>query len=173
RDFKIDNQTRDALEVLKGTDTITDVGEGEIVTVDENRADGARKLAVDTEGYLTAKYTKFPEFPTLYHQGAGGENQAAITFDDGPDPDWTPKILDVLKREHAPATFFLIGNQADRFASLTSRIYNEGHEIGNHTFTHPDISDLSNTMVELELNLTESLFASRLGIRTHLFRPPY
>src|SRR5438067_2051204 len=65
RDFKIDNQTREALEILKGTDTITDVGEGEIVSVDENRADGRRKLDVDGEGYLTAKYTTFPEFPTL------------------------------------------------------------------------------------------------------------
>src|SRR6202045_2585669 len=89
RDFKIDNQTRESLEVLKGTDTITDVGDGEIVTVDESHSDGMRNLAVDHEGYLTAKYTKFPEFPTLYHQGAGGEHQVAITFDDGPDPRWT------------------------------------------------------------------------------------
>src|ERR1700736_4252979 len=67
RDFKIDNQTRESLELLKGTDTIADVGEGEIVTVDETRSDGARTLAVDSEGYLTAKYTKFRAFRTLYH----------------------------------------------------------------------------------------------------------
>src|SRR6266567_4029520 len=93
RDFKIDNQTRQLLEVLRGTDTITDVGDGEIVTVDETRSDGMRNLAADSQGYLTAGYAKFPEFPTLYHQGAGGEHQVAITFDDGPDPRWTPKIL--------------------------------------------------------------------------------
>src|SRR5262252_10131953 len=97
RDFKLDNQTREALELIKSTDTITDVGDGEIVTVDEERTDGMRKLAVDVDGYLTAKYLKFAEFPTLYHQGAGGEHQVAITFDDGPDPRWTPKILDILK----------------------------------------------------------------------------
>src|SRR5439155_22061839 len=95
RDFKMDNQTRELLGVLKGTDTITDVGDGEIVTVDENRSDGRRNLAVDSDGYLTAKYVTFPEFPTLYHQGAGGEHQVAITFDDGPDPRCTPKILDI------------------------------------------------------------------------------
>src|SRR5581483_10380108 len=113
--------------------------------------------------------------PEPYRVGRYGAspNQVAITFDDGPDPQWTPKILDVLKREHATATFFLIGNQVDRFTSITSRIYNEGHEIKNHTFTHPDISELSNRVIELEMNLTESLFASRLGIRTHLFQPPY
>src|SRR5262249_40428581 len=70
-------------------------------------------------------------------------------------------------------TFFLIGNQADKFGSITSRIFHEGHEIGNHTFTHPDISELSDRFVRLELNITERLFASRLRTRTVLFRPPY
>src|SRR6266571_2451813 len=118
RDFKIDNQTRESLEVLKGTDTITDVGDGEIVTVDESRSDGMRNLAVDHEGYLTAKYTKFPEFPTLYHQGAGGEHQVAITFDDGPDPQWTPKILDILKAANVKAAFFLVGVNAEKYPGL-------------------------------------------------------
>src|SRR5438034_6497588 len=137
RGFKIDNQTRESLEVLKGTDTITDVGDGEIVTVDESRSDGMRKLAVDSEGYLTAKYTKFPEFPTLYHQGAGGEHQVAITFDDGPDPQWTPKIRDILKTANAKAAFFLVGVNAEKYPGLVRRIVNEGHEIGNHTYYHP------------------------------------
>src|SRR5207302_2016592 len=61
-DFKIDKQTRHELEVLEGTDTIADVGDGEIVTVDETRSDGMRTLAVDKDGYLTANYTKFPQF---------------------------------------------------------------------------------------------------------------
>src|SRR5262249_26877773 len=94
-------------------------------------------------------------------------------FDDGPDPQWTPKILDVLKEKQAPATFFLIGLQAAKYSDLASRIYLEGHEIGNHTFTHPDISDISTRFAKVELNLTEHLFASRLGVRTVLFRPPY
>ena len=88
--------------------------------------------------------------PEPYRVGRYGAspNQVAITFDDGPDPQWTPKILDVLKREHATATFFLIGSQAETYNSITERIYDEGHEIGNHTFTHPDISNLSNFFVE-------------------------
>src|SRR5258708_3578899 len=92
---------------------------------------------------------------------------------EGPDPQWSPKILDVLKRENASATFFLIGLEAKNFGSVTSRIYREGHEIGNHTFTHPDISNISHSYMQVELNLTERLFASRLGIHTVLFRPPY
>ncbi len=148
-------------------------GNGEILNVEATPGNGERKIELDSDGLITDE--TMDSLPEPYRVGRYGvsPNQVAITFDDGPDPQWTPKILDVLKREHATATFFLIGNQADRFASITSRIYNEGHEIGNHTFTHPDISELSNRVVELEMNLTESLFASRLGIRTHLFRPPY
>ena len=172
-DFKIDNQTRDALERLRGTDTITDVGEGEIVTVDETRADGMRKLAVDTEGYLTAKYTKFPEFPTLYHQGAGGEHQVALTFDDGPDPDWTPEILDILKAANVKAAFFLVGVNAEKYPGLVRRIVNEGHEIGNHTYYHPNLALAWPEHVRLELNATQLLLETITGRATTLFRPPY
>ena len=68
---------------------------------------------------------------------------------------------------------FLIGIQAEKFSGLTQRVYREGHEIGNHTFTHPDISSIGTGYMKVELNLTEQLFASRLGIRTMMFRPPY
>src|SRR5205807_6749950 len=173
RDFKIDNQTRELLELLKGTDTIADVGEGEIVTVDETRSDGMRKLAVDSEGYLTAKYTKFPAFPTLYHQGAGGEHQVAITFDDGPDPQWTPKILDILKTANAKAAFFLVGVNAEKYPGLVRRIVNEGHEIGNHTYYHPNLALAWPEHVRLELNATQLLIESITGRATTLFRPPY
>jgi cellulose synthase/poly-beta-1,6-N-acetylglucosamine synthase-like glycosyltransferase/peptidoglycan/xylan/chitin deacetylase (PgdA/CDA1 family)/spore germination protein YaaH len=172
-DFKMDNQTRESLELLKGTDTITDVGEGEIVTVDESRSDGARKLAVDPEGYLTAKYTKFPEFPTLYHQGAAGEHEVAITFDDGPDPDWTPKILNLLKAANVKATFFLVGVNAERHPGLVRRIVNDGHEIGNHTFYHPNLALCWPEHIRLELNATQLLLETITGRATTLFRPPY
>jgi len=148
-------------------------GNGEILNVEATPGNGVRKLSVGSDGLIEDE--TMDTLPEPYRVGLYGAspNKMVITFDDGPDPQWTPKILDILKSKHATATFFLIGNQADRFSSLASRIYNEGNEIGNHTFTHPDISDLSSTMAKLELNLTESLFASRLGIRTVLFRPPY
>ena len=113
--------------------------------------------------------------PEPYRVGRYGysPNKVAITFDDGPDPEWTPKILDVLKEKHATATFFLIGIQADKFSGLAKRIYNEGNAIGNHTFTHPDVSNISTAHMKVELNLTERLFASLLGVRTTLMRPPY
>ncbi len=149
-------------------------GDGEILRIEARPANGVRTIQVDANsGQITDE--SFDSLPEPYRVARYGfsPNQVAITFDDGPDPEWTPEILDVLKREKAPATFFLIGIEADKYADVTSRVYAEGHEIGNHTFTHPDISNLSRRYMQLELNLTERLFASRLGIRTILFRPPY
>lgn len=150
-------------------------GNGEILRIEARPADGQRSITLDPKtGIITDQ--SFDSFPEPYRVARYGSSRdkVAITFDDGPDPEWTPKILDVLKREQAPAAFFLIGIQADKFADITDRIYREGHEIGNHTFTHPDISNISKGFMRaVELNLTEQLFASRLGIRTILFRPPY
>jgi len=172
-DFKFDNQTRQALELIKSTDTITDVGDGEIVTVDEDRTDGLRNLTVDADGYLTATYVKFAEFPTLYHQGAGGEHQVAITFDDGPDPRWTPKVLDILKAANVKATFFVVGVNAERYPALVRRIVDEGHEIGNHTYYHPNLALCWPEHIRLELNATQLLLETITGRATTLFRPPY
>ena len=172
-DFKMDGATRTALEVLKGTDTITDLGDGEIVTVDESRSDGTREFASDGEGYLTARYVKFPEFPALYHQGAGGEHQVALTFDDGPDPEWTPQILDILKAANVKAAFFVVGKNAENYPGLVRRIVEEGHEIGNHTYYHPNLALCWPEHIRLELNATQLLIESITGRATTLFRPPY
>src|SRR5205807_3874025 len=172
-DFSIDAATKPLLEVLRGTDTITDVGEGEIVTVDQSRADGTRTLEIDQDQYLTARYTKFPEFPTLYHQGAGGAHEVVLTFDDGPDPDWTPKILDILKSAKVKAAFFLVGVNAERYPRLVRRIVEEGHEIGNHTYYHPNLALCWPEHIRVELNATQLLIQSLTGRATTLFRPPY
>src|SRR6202051_3167383 len=149
-------------------------GGGEILHIEARPTNGWRDLTVDKQtGLIDGEdFTSLPE-PYRVARYGYSKNELSITFDDGPDPEWTPKILDVLKRERVPGTFFLIGIQAEKFAGLTQRIYREGHEIGNHTFTHPDISSIGTGYMRVELNLTERLFASRLGIRTTLFRPPY
>jgi peptidoglycan/xylan/chitin deacetylase (PgdA/CDA1 family) len=96
-----------------------------------------------------------------------------LTFDDGPDPDFTPRILDILKREKVPAAFFVVGSMGEKNIQLLKRIYDEGFEIGNHTFFHPDISTVSLERVNLELNSTRKLIESVTGHSTILFRPPF
>ena len=149
-------------------------GQGEILRIESRPAHGTRDLTIDPTTKLITD-ENFESFPEPYRVGRYGysPNQVVLSFDDGPDPQWTPKILDVLKREHATATFFLIGIQTDKFSGLAKRIYNEGHTIGNHTFTHPDVSNISSSYMRLELNLTERLFSSLIGVRTTLLRPPY
>src|SRR6201987_289265 len=173
-DLPSDPTAPDKLKDVQPGQDVDMEGQGEILRIEARPANGERDITVDpATGLITDQVFKnLPEPYRVARYGATAK-QVAITFDDGPDPEWSPKILDVLKREHAPATFFLIGIQAENNPALTKRIYDEGHEIGNHTFTHPDISNISKSYMKVELNLTERLFASRLGIRTILFRPPY
>jgi peptidoglycan-N-acetylglucosamine deacetylase len=149
-------------------------GQGEILRIESSPAHGTRDLTIDPGSKLITDEV-FQNLPEPYRVSRYGysPNKVALTFDDGPDPEWTPKILDVLKEKNATATFFLIGIQADKFSGIVKRIYREGNTIGNHTFTHPDVTNVSTGYMKVELNLTERLFASLIGVRATLMRPPY
>jgi cellulose synthase/poly-beta-1,6-N-acetylglucosamine synthase-like glycosyltransferase/spore germination protein YaaH/peptidoglycan/xylan/chitin deacetylase (PgdA/CDA1 family) len=149
-------------------------GQGEVLRIESKPAHGSRDLTLDANSKLITDEV-FQNLPEPYRVGRYGysPNKVAITFDDGPDPEWTPKILDVLKQKQATATFFLIGIQTDKFSGIAKRIYGEGNTIGNHTFTHPDVTNMSTPLIKAELNLTERLFASLIGVRVTLMRPPY
>jgi cellulose synthase/poly-beta-1,6-N-acetylglucosamine synthase-like glycosyltransferase/peptidoglycan/xylan/chitin deacetylase (PgdA/CDA1 family) len=96
-----------------------------------------------------------------------------LTFDDGPDPKYTPMILDILALKGVKATFFIVGSVGAVNQGLLRRIFDEGHDIGNHTFTHPNLHELSHERLRLELNATQRLLESTIGVRTKLFRPPF
>ena len=162
-----------ALGKLHAGDTITHVGRGEIVTVDETKDDGERRVSLDPNGNLHASYIDFPTYPILYHEGAGREHEVALTFDDGPDPEWTPKVLDILKERGVKAVFFIVGKNAEDHPRLVQRIFAEGHEIGNHTYSHANLAIMSPARMRLELNMTQRLIESITGHSTTLFRPPY
>jgi len=95
-----------------------------------------------------------------------------LTFDDGPSP-YTPKILAILRAEHVSATFFVVGNQAITYPAELQAMYEQGDEIGNHTFTHPNLQTLPQWRVREELNLTELVIIRQTGHNTRLMRPPY
>lgn len=97
----------------------------------------------------------------------------ALTFDDGPDPRWTPKLLDVLKRHGAKATFFTVGARVAENPELARRIVAEGHELGNHTYAHADLSAVPGWRRDLEMSLTQKVLAGATGLHTRLVRPPY
>ncbi|MEX1657876.1 glycosyltransferase [Streptomyces pseudovenezuelae] len=101
------------------------------------------------------------------------DHRLVLTFDDGPDPTWTPKVLDVLKKHHAHAVFFVTGTMASRYPDLVKRMVDEGHEVGLHTFNHPDLSFQSKRRIDWELSQNQLALAGAAGVRTSLFRPPY
>ncbi|MFI1706037.1 bifunctional polysaccharide deacetylase/glycosyltransferase family 2 protein [Streptomyces griseoruber] len=101
------------------------------------------------------------------------DHRIVLTFDDGPDPKWTPEVLDVLKKHHAHAVFFITGTMASRYPDLVQRMVDEGHEIGLHTFNHPDLSYQSKRRIDWELTQNQLALEGAAGIRTSLFRPPY
>jgi len=136
------------------------------VTVDTDEPDPRKKLIIDEHMDV------YPRTYTIQQYGYHA-NEVALSFDDGPDPKWTPKILDVLRNKGVKGAFLMIGDEAAQNVGIMKRVVREGHEIGNHTYTHPDISEISNRQLDLEIKLTERLFASKLGIQPLYFRPPY
>ncbi|MEV8503860.1 bifunctional polysaccharide deacetylase/glycosyltransferase family 2 protein [Actinoplanes sp. NPDC051475] len=97
----------------------------------------------------------------------------ALTFDDGPDPRWTPRILDVLRRHGAHATFFVVGAKVAEHPELARRIVAEGHELGVHTYSHAELAAIPAWRQRAELAATQAVIASATGTRTRLVRPPY
>ncbi|CAM2881411.1 polysaccharide deacetylase family protein [Paenibacillus sediminis] len=101
------------------------------------------------------------------------EKVIALTFDDGPDPKQTPMILDLLKQYDAKATFFVVGEQLQLYPEIGKREVREGHEIGNHTYTHRYFSKRSSAeLIEKEIKDNEKVIKSIIGQNTFLFRPP-
>jgi cellulose synthase/poly-beta-1,6-N-acetylglucosamine synthase-like glycosyltransferase/peptidoglycan/xylan/chitin deacetylase (PgdA/CDA1 family)/spore germination protein YaaH len=164
----------DSLRTIPTSQDVDFEGAGEILRVESHPTPGARKFEVDPDtGAITDE--TYATIPTSYVIQTVGQvpGKIALTFDDGPDPEWTPAILDILKEKHVKATFFVIGENAEANPGLITRIISEGHELGNHTFTHPNLADTPDAGVALELNATQRLIEAITGHSMRLFRPPY
>ena len=124
--------------IVPGSD-IDIEGQGEILSIAAEPANGARTFETDDTQHLITSET-FTKIPTSYVIRRSGwvPHKVALTFDDGPSAEWTPKILDILKQKGVKATFFIVGENGETNPRLVQRILAEGHEIGNHTFTHPN-----------------------------------
>jgi cellulose synthase/poly-beta-1,6-N-acetylglucosamine synthase-like glycosyltransferase/peptidoglycan/xylan/chitin deacetylase (PgdA/CDA1 family)/spore germination protein YaaH len=159
--------------VPPGQDVDTE-GEGDILRIVATPQAGERSILMDADNFtvIDEGMVRLPRSYTIEQYGYD-PHKLALSFDDGPDPVWTPRVLDILKQYHVKGTFLVIGEEAQQNIGLLQRYVREGHEIGNHTFTHPDISEISPRQLELELNWTERLFAAETGRQPLYFRPPY
>ena len=132
----------EAYFVVRGRGRMYLEGEGEILSVRQTPQEGQRALALSPHGaIIDERWEKLPSSYVIRRWGReNNKKKIALTFDDGPDSEFTPQILDILNRERVRATFFMIGRNAEANAGLTRRVWDEGNEIGNHTFNHPNLS---------------------------------
>jgi cellulose synthase/poly-beta-1,6-N-acetylglucosamine synthase-like glycosyltransferase/peptidoglycan/xylan/chitin deacetylase (PgdA/CDA1 family)/spore germination protein YaaH len=161
------------LSLLRSTKNTDVQGSGEILRIAATPTDGSRTVAADAKRLIRDETYKVLPTPYVVRRTGNRPGLVALTFDDGPDADWTPKILDILKQKGVPATFFVVGENALSHPSLLNRIVAEGHELGNHSYTHPNMALMSPRGVDLELNATERLVEAYTGRGMRLFRAPF
>jgi len=162
-----------AFGVVRSIGNVDIEGTGEILRIAHTPTEGQRTATADARGLIRDEH--FTAYPTPYVVQRTGysTNKIALTFDDGPDPAWTPRILDILKQKNVPATFFVVGENALAHPFLLKRILDQGSEIGNHSYTHPNFALMSERGVDIELNITQRLVEAYTGRAMRLFRAPY
>ncbi|MDQ0914177.1 polysaccharide deacetylase family protein [Paenibacillus sp. V4I5] len=120
---------------------------------------------------LSQLVMKYPD--TFMLRGSAQEKKVALTFDDGPDTRFTPKVLDALKASQVKATFFVLGVQANAHPDIIRRIVKEGHVIGNHSYSHANLPKLTADKFQSQIISTESVLQGLIGYAPKLIRPPY
>jgi cellulose synthase/poly-beta-1,6-N-acetylglucosamine synthase-like glycosyltransferase/spore germination protein YaaH/peptidoglycan/xylan/chitin deacetylase (PgdA/CDA1 family) len=182
-DFYDRSMTRMALQTfdfnefskVESSDDVDYIGEGEVLDVVSTPVPGHITTELDKDEMLISeqRYDSLPSMFVVKKWGKQIGKKLVLTFDDGPDPVYTRQVLDTLAKYHVPAAFFLVGMEAESNIPLVKRIFREGHEIGNHTFTHPNIANVSDNRAYLEMDATRLLIECITGHSTILFRPPF
>ncbi len=162
-----------AIEDIPAGTNVDIEGSGEILRIGAVPVPGHRTVTTDRQGGIVdVRFDRLPS-PWQIQRTGYRPGLVALSFDDGPDPVWTPRILDILKAEKAPATFFIVGENALTQRPLLERLIAEGHEVGSHTYTHPNLARASPRETALELNTNQRLFQAYTGRSLRLFRAPY
>lgn len=165
----------ESLSRIRFTDYISYRGEGPFLRVLTPPVVGQRRVSFDPSGARVAdvEYQRLPRPYVLERYGAAKFNQLVLTFDDGPHPEYTTAILDILKDTGTVGSFFVVGSRVLAEPELARRIIDEGHEIGSHTFSHPRMDLISNTRADLEHGMSDKLISSYTGRSAVLYREPF
>ena len=127
----------------------------------------------DSAGYAENTALKSANSKLAYSSVHVSEPYVALTFDDGPHASLTPKLLDMLKARHIRATFFVVGENAAQYPDILKRAVAEGHEIGNHSWSHPNFAKMSESAVRSQVERTQEAVTRATGIAPTILRPPY
>ncbi|WP_249869089.1 glycosyltransferase [Oceanobacillus saliphilus] len=170
----LEGKKLEELLTVKNGGNIYSTGEGNIFRATESRKEGKRSLQFDDAGFITSEtYVTNPVASEFERLSQPGDQEIVLTFDDGPDPEYTESILDILDQYQVNASFFIIGNKAINNQDIVERIYRDGHEIGVHTFSHPKTNEMSGERLKLELNASQRVIQGITGQSTSLYRSPY
>ncbi|WP_353094621.1 polysaccharide deacetylase family protein [Tissierella praeacuta] len=123
--------------------------------------------------YPTTTYTFSNNRAAIVSKGPKEEKILALSFDDGPHPQYTLEILDILKQYNVKATFFVLGKHAETYPDIINRQIAEGHEIGNHSYSHVNMKKVSNAVIKEEFEKTQNIIYSISNVKPKVFRPPY
>ncbi|MFC4210002.1 glycosyltransferase [Pedobacter lithocola] len=150
------------------------IGDGEILDLISTPNPGAARFTLNKDNFTIAnqQYMRLPSQYVIKRFGEANK-KIVLTFDDGPDPVYTPQVLSILNKENVPGCFFVVGIMAEKNMELLRQEYDGGYEIGNHTFFHPDMSSIGPRRVKFELNATRRLIEAVTGHSTILFRAPF
>jgi len=163
------------VDAMTNADFVDYEGTGEVLDIIATPTNGRISSEINTGEMLISEetYDSLPSKFVARKYGTTDSTKMVLTFDDGPDPNYTPRILDILSKYHVPATFFIVGINAENNIPIVKREFKEGHEIGNHTFTHPNIAKVSQRRAILEMESTRLLIECITGHSTIMFRAPY
>jgi peptidoglycan/xylan/chitin deacetylase (PgdA/CDA1 family) len=161
----------EALAEVEAPGGVDNQGDGPFLQLALSPEPGHRRVQLTGGRISVEEWQRLPS-PYVVRRAGIVPNKVALTFDDGPDPRSTPAILDVLAARHVPAAFFVVGLHATRFPALVEREFHEGHEIGNHSFTHPNVDQVSSGRLAAELEATTRAVEGIIGARPLLYRPP-
>lgn len=140
---------------------------------DQTRTYSANAQTTDTNVNSEEIIATFVKNKTVVYSGTADKMQIALTFDDGPDNKYTPKILDILRQNKVKATFFVVGKNVKLYPNNLKLISSEGHAIGSHTYSHSDLNKLTTDQVRAEMINNENAIDSVLGYHLNIMRPPY
>lgn len=130
------------------------------------------QASIEFKNNLSRQVKKFPH--SFFVQGNTTKKRIALTFDDAPDTVHTEKVLAILNKYNVKATFFLVGFKMERHPKIVEQIYEQGHDVGNHSYSHPNFTEYStNSIMREQILKTEKLFQEILGVRPKMIRPPY
>ncbi|MBC8014829.1 MAG: polysaccharide deacetylase family protein [Sporomusaceae bacterium] len=129
-----------------------------------------------TAGVFLTLCAVLPEnnfFGTVFSESQTSHKVVALTFDDGPYSPYTEQVLDILKEYHVPATFFVVGQNVEKYPEIVRRIAAEGHQLGNHTYHHVDLLKIDRKTIVEEIDRTSQVIAAITGSVPHVVRPPH